>query len=72
MEKKRKIEMIVRKGSFAEAEEAELEYYAGLGWKESAAAVEKMRKMFWEKEYKEGMEKVIRKGSLKEDRDDFE
>ena len=52
MEKKRKIAMEVRKGSFAEVEE--------------------MRKMIWNKEYKKGMVKVVKKGKLKEDRDEFE
>jgi hypothetical protein len=72
MEKKRKIAMVVRKVSFAEADEIDLEYYANVDWKESVATVEAMRKMFWDKEYKKGMVKVIAKGKLKEDRDAIE
>ncbi len=72
MEKKRKIAMEIRKGSFAEVEEMDVEYYAKVDWKESVATVEEMRKMFWNKEYKKGMVKVVKKGKLKEDRDEFE
>ena len=72
MEKKRKIAMEVRKGSFAEVEEMDVEYYAKVDWKESVATVEEMRKMIWNKEYKKGMVKVVKKGKLKEDRDEFE
>lgn len=72
MEKKRKIAMEVRKGSFAEVEEMDVEYYATVDWKESVATVEEMRKMIWNKEYKKGMVKVVKKGKLKEDRDEFE
>jgi hypothetical protein len=72
MEKKRKIAMVVRKVSFAEADEIDVEYYANVDWKESVATVEAMRKMFWDKEYKEGMVKVIAKGKLKDDRDAIE
>lgn len=63
--------MEVRKGSFADAEESDVEYYAIVDWKESVAIVEEMRKMFWDKEYKKGMVKVIAKGKLKDDRDEF-
>ena len=72
MEKKRKIAMVVRKGSFAEAEELDVEYYANVDWKESVATVEAMRRMYWDKEYKKGMVKVIAKGKLKDNRDEFE
>jgi hypothetical protein len=72
MEKKRKIPMVVRKVSFEEADEIDLEYYANVDWKESVATVEAMRKMFWDKEYKKGMVKVMAKGKLKEDRDAIE
>ena len=72
MEKKRKIAIEVRKGSFAEVEEMDVEYYATVDWKESVATVEEMRKMIWNKEYKKGMVKVVKKGKLKEDRDEFE
>jgi hypothetical protein len=72
MRRKRKIEMIARRVSFAEGEDMDLEYYAGLDWKESAKNVEEMRKMFWDKQYKKGMIKVISKGKLNDDRDDIE
>ncbi len=72
MEKKRKIKMEVRKGSFAEVEEMDVEYYANVDWKESVAKVEEMRRMFWDKEYKNGMVKVVKMGKLKDDRDEFE
>jgi 16S rRNA U516 pseudouridylate synthase RsuA-like enzyme len=69
---KRKILPIVKKMTFAEAEEATVEYYANVDWKESAATVETMRKGIWNEEYNAGMEKIIRKSTLKEDRDDIE
>ncbi len=72
MEKKRRIALIARKLSFAEAEEATIEYYANVDWKESASTVEEMRKGIWNYEYKKGMEKIIRRSTLKEDRDDIE
>jgi len=72
MEKKRKIAMVFRKVSFAEAEEMDIEYYANVDWKESAETVEEMRRMFWNKEYKEGMVKVVSRGKLNDDRDDIE
>jgi hypothetical protein len=71
MEKKTQRELVIRKLSFAEAEEADIEYYAGLNWKESAAIVEEMRKLIWNNEYKKEREEIIKKSSLKEDRDDF-
>jgi len=72
MSKERKIAMVVRKVSFAEAEEADVDYYANVDWKESAATVEEMRRGIWSEEYQRGMEKIIRKSTLKEDRDDVE
>ena len=72
MEKKRKIELVAKKMSFAEAEEATIEYYATVDWKESAATVEEMRRGIWNDEYKKGMKKIIRKSNLKDDRDDIE
>ncbi len=67
-----KIERIGQKASFAEAEEMEVAYYAGLDWKESARNVEQMRKMIWSKEYEIGMMKTMAIAGLKEDRDDIE
>ncbi len=72
MEKKRKIEMVVKKVSFAEAEELDIEYYASLDWKESISNAEELRKMVWKKEYKNGVEKVFLIAKLKDDRDEFE
>ncbi len=72
MEKKRKIEIVARKVSFAEAEDLDVEYYANVDWKESVSTVEEMRKSIWSREYKEGMLKVISKGKLNDDRDDIE
>jgi hypothetical protein len=72
MAKKRKIERIVRKGSFKEAGEMDIEHYASLNWKKSIAIVEEMRKMFWGKKYKSGMVKQGATAGLKDDRDDFE
>lgn len=72
MNKKRKIEMVVRKTSFDEGEEADVEYYANVDWKESASTVEELRRGIWGEEYQRGMEKIIRKSTLKEDRDDNE
>jgi 16S rRNA U516 pseudouridylate synthase RsuA-like enzyme len=72
MNKGKKIAQVVKKYSFAEAEEADIEYYANVDWKESAANVEEMRKGIWNAEYKKGMEKIIRKSTLKEERDDIE
>ena len=73
MAKERKIGMVVKKVSFAEAEEADIAYYASIDWKESVATVEEMRKQIWNEEYKTGkIEKIIRKANLKEERDEFE
>jgi len=67
-----KINKEVSKSSFAEAEEIEVTYYAKISWQESVSAVEEMRKRIWNKEYHKGIEKIIKKASLKEDRDDIE
>lgn len=73
MENERKIKAVIKKfSSFKEAEEADIEYYAGLNWKESAAIVERMRSLIWDNEYKSSREKIIKESNLKEDRDDFE
>ena len=47
MEKKRKIEMVVKKVSFAEAEEEELMYWAKLSVKERLTAAAKWNKEVW-------------------------
>lgn len=72
MEKKRKIKKVARKMTFAEAEELDVEYYASVDWKESVTTVEEMRKLIWKEEYKKGMVKLIRKGKLNDERDEFE
>jgi len=73
MSKERKIEMVVTKVSFAEAEEADIAYYASIDWKESVATVEEMRRQIWSKQYKSGkIENIIKKAGLKEERDEFE
>ncbi len=65
--------MVATKVSFAEAEEADITYYASIDWKESVATVEEMRKQIWSKQYKSGrIEKIIHKAGLKEERDEFE
>lgn len=72
MQKGRGIDAVGTKASFAEAEELEIAYYAGLSWKESATHVETMRRQVWGKNYPDRMERVFRRASLKEDRDDIE
>jgi len=72
MSNKRDIEPIIRKVSFAEAEEIEVEYYASVNWRESAATVEKMRRDIWKDEYMKGMVKVVKKKSLKDVDNDIE
>lgn len=67
-----KIEPIVRKVSFEEAEEIDIECYANMDWKQSASIVEEMRRQIWKKEYNKKPEKIIRRSSLKDDRDDLE
>jgi hypothetical protein len=54
-----------------DAEMEDLHFYANSTWVESARIVESLRKMIWEKEYKEGMKRNIgRMTMLKQDRDD--
>ena len=48
---KRSIDMVANKGSFDDAEELEIEYYASIDGKESARNVDRMRRMIWWKEY---------------------
>ena len=72
MDEKRKIQMGVKKVSFAEAEDLDIAYYAGTNWKESATNVEEMRHMIWSEEYKLDRVRVISIAGLKDDRDDFE
>jgi hypothetical protein len=62
----------IKKVSFAEAEEIDIEYYASIDWKESARIVEEMRMRFWNEGYPGKVEMIIRKKSLKDSDDDFE
>lgn len=65
--------MVVCKGSFAEAEESAVQYYAGITWQESAANAEEMRRMIWSSKYNSrDKERKVAVAQLKEDRDDFE
>ena len=71
--KKDRSNWTVRKFSnFAEAEESNIEYYAFIDWKESAATVERIRMQIWGDEYNNKVEKIIRRASLKDLTDDFE
>lgn len=49
MQEKREIERVVKKVSFAKAEEADIDYYAGLTWKKSAENVLMMLKNIWKR-----------------------
>ena len=64
--------MVIKKVTFAEAEELDLAYYANLHWKESAKNAELMRKMVWNNEYKLPLNKELRLRDLKDDDYDFE
>lgn len=66
------IEKVAWTGTFEEAEERDIEYYAGLSWEESARWVEEMRKKLWWKNYPSAIEKIFRVALLTEDRDDIE
>jgi hypothetical protein len=73
MAEKRKIAMVVAKMTFAEAEEADIEYYASIGWKESAEGAEQIRRMIWSEAYgKQETDRVVSVAKLNDDRDDFE
>jgi hypothetical protein len=72
MEEKRKIAMVTKIVSFAEAEDLDVEYYASINWKVSATNVEEMRRMIWSKEYNADRVRIISIARLKDDRDDFE
>lgn len=71
MEKDRS-DWVIKKLSFAESEEFDIDCYASMNWKESAGIVEEMRKQFWGNDYPGKVEKIIRRVSLKELTDDFE
>lgn len=69
MEKREKIPLI-EVTSFADAAEAEVEYYANSDWQESVRIVEEMRRMIWSKEYLLGRDKSISIASINDDRDE--
>lgn len=71
MDQDRKIPMLMTKGSFAEAEDLDVEYYAGISWKESVSNVEEMRQMIWNKEYTLERDRGIAISRLKDDRDEL-
>ncbi len=66
------IEKVVWKGTFEEAEERDIEYYASLSWEKSAQWVEEMRKRVWSKSYPVTIEKVFKIRLLTDDEDDIE
>ncbi|HTE11294.1 MAG TPA: hypothetical protein VK645_09990 [Chitinophagaceae bacterium] len=68
----RKIHIEIKKGSFAEMEELDIEYYASISWKESAANAEQMRRMIWSKEYNLNKERNVSVAKLKGERNDLE
>ncbi len=72
MNENKNIESIGKKISLAEAEEYEVEYYAGINWKESAKNVEKMRQSIWSEAYLLPKSKKISIAHLNDDRDDLE
>ena len=74
MSKEIKMQMEIRKVSFAEAEEIDVAYYASVDWKESVETVESLRKGIWQEEYKNHneIEKIIHKRALTESEDEFE
>ncbi|MEO6732851.1 MAG: hypothetical protein ABIN01_16630 [Ferruginibacter sp.] len=71
MDEKRRITMEAKKVSFAAAEDLEIEYYAGISWKESVSNVEEMRRMIWNEEYKLGRVRSISIAKLNDDSDEF-
>jgi hypothetical protein len=67
MEQKRKMQMVVTKMSFEEAEEADIEYYASISWKESAEKAAQIRRMIWSEEYsKQDKERQVSVAKLKD------
>jgi hypothetical protein len=75
MEPKRKIAMVATKVSFAEAEEADLEYWMSLSSTERLKELYSLKQMNWSgknKPYPEHMEKVAEKKIKSQtDEDDF-
>ena len=74
MIKERKIQPVVKKLSFAEAEEEEIAYYASIKWSESARNAEQLRCTIWDEEYKNRnkVEPVFKIALLTDNRDDTE
>ena len=67
-----KFEMVGTIATLEEVEELDLDYYAKLNWKESVKNAELLRKMVWSKEYLLPIERTIRVGKLKDERNEFE
>ncbi|WP_157976846.1 hypothetical protein [Taibaiella helva] len=72
--KTREMEHIVRTGSFAEAEEQEIAYYASINWKESVAVAEELRRSIWSEAYRnrEQVAHIVKKAVLTDRQDDIE
>lgn len=66
MVKERKIKKIVRKLTFAEAEEADDEYWANATTKERLQELLRLRKMVYGELINQRIEKVVFKGSIHE------
>ena len=66
-----KFEIVSTIATLEEAEELDIEYYAKLNWKESVKNAELLRKMVWSKEYLLPIERTIRVGKLKDERNEF-
>ncbi|HZI52855.1 MAG TPA: hypothetical protein VFD56_04100 [Chitinophagaceae bacterium] len=76
MEKKRKIEKVVRKGSFAEDEDEELIYWANLSVKERMSEAAEWNRKVWQHILKDKYPERIEKTGGKKDKsltdeDDF-
>ncbi len=71
MSQDRKMPVPINKVSFAEAEDLDVEYYAGISWKVSVSNVEEMRRMIWNREYNLERDRSITISRLKDDRDEL-
>ena len=69
MEKKRKIERVARKVSFAEAEELDDKYWSAKSEDERLKALIELRKIFFERDTIARIQKVVSKYNLYEETD---
>jgi hypothetical protein len=72
---KRKIQIVGKKLTFAEAEEEDNKFYASLPWQKSVEYAEDLRKHIWgylDKDFVYVKDTTIRKVHLKDLTDDFE